>query len=123
MIRRPPRSTLFPYTTLFRSVRVADDLRDLDEVADRRRRADLPLERQRAPWIALGNRPVRPRVDHVVEEDERGGTEPERRDRDEEVDVGEAVGVVGDTARHPLQSDVVHREERQVEADERQPEM
>src|SRR3712207_7773554 len=24
MIRRPPRSTLFPYTTLFRSTRVAD---------------------------------------------------------------------------------------------------
>src|SRR3712207_7384488 len=24
MIRRPPRSTLFPYTTLFRSFRVAD---------------------------------------------------------------------------------------------------
>src|SRR5258707_3008770 len=61
MIRRPPRSTLFPYTTLFRSVRVADDLRDLVEVEDRRRRADLPLERQRAPWIALGNRPVRDR--------------------------------------------------------------
>src|SRR3712207_7617042 len=30
MIRRPPRSTLFPYTTLFRSVReAADYLRDL----------------------------------------------------------------------------------------------
>src|SRR5436853_1632233 len=27
MIRRPPRSTLFPYTTLFRSLRFADDLR------------------------------------------------------------------------------------------------
>src|SRR2546430_17713248 len=26
MIRRPPRSTLFPYTTLFRSVTVATDL-------------------------------------------------------------------------------------------------
>src|SRR3712207_7425352 len=26
MIRRPPRSTLFPYTTLFRSQHVADDL-------------------------------------------------------------------------------------------------
>src|SRR3712207_9440020 len=26
MIRRPPRSTLFPYTTLFRSVRIALDL-------------------------------------------------------------------------------------------------
>src|SRR2546425_6978578 len=25
MIRRPPRSTLFPYTTLFRSVKVVDD--------------------------------------------------------------------------------------------------
>src|SRR5256885_11493888 len=25
MIRRPPRSTLFPYTTLFRSVGVAED--------------------------------------------------------------------------------------------------
>src|SRR5256885_7413418 len=24
MIRRPPRSTLFPYTTLFRSLRIAD---------------------------------------------------------------------------------------------------
>ena len=28
MIRRPPRSTLFPYTTLFRSVRI--NLRDFD---------------------------------------------------------------------------------------------
>src|SRR5256885_6642898 len=26
MIRRPPRSTLFPYTTLFRSRAVADDM-------------------------------------------------------------------------------------------------
>src|SRR5436190_15722791 len=25
MIRRPPRSTLFPYTTLFRSLQLADD--------------------------------------------------------------------------------------------------
>src|SRR2546430_10877932 len=25
MIRRPPRSTLFPYTTLFRSIRVFED--------------------------------------------------------------------------------------------------
>src|SRR2546430_3368872 len=33
MIRRPPRSTLFPYTTLFRSER--------DDVAPRRREADV----------------------------------------------------------------------------------
>src|SRR3712207_7340585 len=26
MIRRPPRSTLFPYTTLFRSIRVTSDI-------------------------------------------------------------------------------------------------
>src|SRR5260221_3448220 len=31
MIRRPPRSTLFPYTTLFRSVRLDPDL-DQDRV-------------------------------------------------------------------------------------------
>src|SRR5256885_6777009 len=30
MIRRPPRSTLFPYTTLFRSVRELKELRDRD---------------------------------------------------------------------------------------------
>src|SRR2546430_13585867 len=28
MIRRPPRSTLFPYTTLFRSVRIDDEKGD-----------------------------------------------------------------------------------------------
>src|SRR2546427_4914573 len=32
MIRRPPRSTLFPYTTLFRS-RARHELRQLDEPA------------------------------------------------------------------------------------------
>src|SRR5689334_24668361 len=31
MIRRPPRSTLFPYTTLFRSAILAKDLRDLNQ--------------------------------------------------------------------------------------------
>src|SRR5258707_15354899 len=30
MIRRPPRSTLFPYTTLFRSAAVTTALRNLD---------------------------------------------------------------------------------------------
>src|SRR5256885_12156146 len=30
MIRRPPRSTLFPYTTLFRSVRGGDLLAQID---------------------------------------------------------------------------------------------
>src|SRR5256885_3973026 len=49
MIRRPPRSTLFPYTTLFRSVRrrdvvgfVARSLRRATDVSD-----DLPLRSDR----------------------------------------------------------------------------
>src|SRR5258708_15594479 len=38
MIRRPPRSTLFPYTTLFRSQRVACSLEgfDDDDAVDRK---------------------------------------------------------------------------------------
>src|SRR5260370_42039641 len=37
MIRRPPRSTLFPYTTLFRSLRVSElcQLRIVDLQSDR----------------------------------------------------------------------------------------
>src|SRR3712207_8201104 len=38
MIRRPPRSTLFPYTTLFRSVGLMQMLMDADEIDP------LPLE-------------------------------------------------------------------------------
>src|SRR3712207_8070177 len=55
MIRRPPRSTLFPYTTLFRSllaVGLARPLRDagglLQEVCRRRR---LRLEGERAVGV------------------------------------------------------------------------
>src|SRR3712207_7072721 len=40
MIRRPPRSTLFPYTTLFRSLVIAAPPRN-DDVAVERRRRDL----------------------------------------------------------------------------------
>src|SRR5256885_5184188 len=41
MIRRPPRSTLFPYTTLFRSQRVAPDVAQLKFLAAK---ADTDLE-------------------------------------------------------------------------------
>src|SRR2546429_6200582 len=62
MIRRPPRSTLFPYTTLFRSLisgkRRVDGLKwnvpDLDQLDDRHRNAigqrddaDVACRRQR----------------------------------------------------------------------------
>src|SRR2546430_8530546 len=42
MIRRPPRSTLFPYTTLFRSVR------ELEEDLQRRAEASRALDGERA---------------------------------------------------------------------------
>src|SRR2546430_16195219 len=58
MIRRPPRSTLFPYTTLFRSVigperdlQVLGKLEVLVEIHDRRRRL---LRRPPAHALAVG---------------------------------------------------------------------
>src|SRR5258707_5975864 len=47
MIRRPPRSTLFPYTTLFRSHR--DDRHDRGERELAGQRADLALARDALP--------------------------------------------------------------------------
>src|SRR2546429_4021996 len=41
MIRRPPRSTLFPYTTLFRSLVCDDSLRDVQSWNFRRARQRL----------------------------------------------------------------------------------
>src|SRR5258708_25976659 len=53
MIRRPPRSTLFPYTTLFRSVLAhvgerpgGDQLLDVDRGADRPRSEEHTSELQ-----------------------------------------------------------------------------
>src|SRR2546426_6133675 len=46
MIRRPPRSTLFPYTTLFRSGRGDDDRRQ--------RRRDRPVEPQADAGVLVG---------------------------------------------------------------------
>src|SRR3712207_8372362 len=49
MIRRPPRSTLFPYTTLFRSGLVgvprAVGIRVVPDLPADRRRFDIPFER------------------------------------------------------------------------------
>src|SRR3712207_6882771 len=43
MIRRPPRSTLFPYTTLFRSPQV-DDRLEAEELVERRQLAAEGVE-------------------------------------------------------------------------------
>src|SRR3712207_5661498 len=54
MIRRPPRSTLFPYTTLFRSILVADDdLRNLLAIEEMLRAPDYDIVTARSGEEAL----------------------------------------------------------------------
>src|SRR3712207_9003371 len=76
MIRRPPRSTLFPYTTLFRSLivplvpvvaapRLAGDVLDAEALA--RRQHDVPLR----PALALGDRRPENRVELVPRKDRK----------------------------------------------------
>src|SRR2546425_8453281 len=55
MIRRPPRSTLFPYTTLFRSLARALARRALP-LPRRSRRARLDLHRSAAEQLRRGAR-------------------------------------------------------------------
>src|SRR5689334_24089591 len=54
MIRRPPRSTLFPYTTLFRSLRPAGGHHRGGHpwLAAREGRAAAPQRGQRGEWLA-----------------------------------------------------------------------
>src|SRR3712207_7005433 len=62
MIRRPPRSTLFPYTTLFRSQRIQSLDRPVQRSPPPRERIAEPL-RRRPPVVA---RPVVERREHVL---------------------------------------------------------
>src|SRR5258705_4358902 len=54
MIRRPPRSTLFPYTTLFRSLHRAD--RDAEHLGNLRILQPVVLRKHEAEPLALGQR-------------------------------------------------------------------
>src|SRR3989454_11701438 len=63
MIRRPPRSTLFPYTTLFRSDE-AVGLAELDATGDDERRQLRALRHLRLP--ALGRVGQGARLERVV---------------------------------------------------------
>src|SRR5256885_8114960 len=68
MIRRPPRSTLFPYTTLFRSLAVRGDL-DLHGVrVGRRLLVALRAAREALPrqLLALDRKSTRLNSSHLV---------------------------------------------------------
>src|SRR5689334_23572235 len=71
MIRRPPRSTLFPYTTLFRSVEgiaahVDLTARKLIDFIDTDRSA--PVSRQNFDLTPDANAPLRPRSEEHTSE-------------------------------------------------------
>src|SRR3989442_11849258 len=74
MIRRPPRSTLFPYTTLFRSYRaplvigrIVDVLTDLHPAVLAHRQDAVILEQRLGARAGL-------RLDHVLEVQDRKST-------------------------------------------------
>src|SRR2546427_9549927 len=54
MIRRPPRSTLFPYTTLFRSQRPRVVLPEWNEADGRRDRLATHVRRRRPAYAERG---------------------------------------------------------------------
>src|SRR2546430_17159542 len=73
MIRRPPRSTLFPYTTLFRS--------PASSVRERRRRDDHGAEEEQDPLHGFGVDDGTQSPEHGVETGgpgERGDDHPEQ---------------------------------------------
>src|SRR5256886_16919283 len=99
MIRRPPRSTLFPYTTLFRSD-LHRPLRLLDEPVHRAVRDDLAVtddEQARAGVLHFG--------EHVRGEDHRA-VPAERADQAPNLDA--LVGV--ETLRRLFQDDQIGSE-------------
>src|SRR3712207_6921844 len=64
MIRRPPRSTLFPYTTLFRSHRAAA----AGDVQPQRPAAAVPRQEDDVPGSVLpGGRPAARSEEHTSE--------------------------------------------------------
>src|SRR5688572_32345308 len=61
MIRRPPRSTLFPYTTLFRSHRLTENAAVMTKVADALAPLYQSLDDSQKHRFAVLSRMTRPR--------------------------------------------------------------
>src|SRR2546422_4413409 len=74
MIRRPPRSTLFPYTTLFRSVRFLRDLQAEKRLADLRERSARYARSPLVPIFNAGFRELASAITDVVGKLDRKST-------------------------------------------------
>src|SRR3712207_7126647 len=78
MIRRPPRSTLFPYTTLFRSLpddrRALDRARQLGNGAAREGEGEQPDDRQRDGGGKRGAQDAVQRAEQATGEQDRKST-------------------------------------------------
>src|SRR2546429_4932293 len=90
MIRRPPRSTLFPYTTLFRSHHADGHAPDRDDRDEREqpRRAPAADVAQGDPGFE-GRRPVVPQVQR---DRERGGGQQDVLERQRSHHSGRSIG-------------------------------
>src|SRR2546425_8652112 len=96
MIRRPPRSTLFPYTTLFRSVQQEKDMRE--KVAGREKK-EVALEADRAEL----SRTIRRKKDELQRLSHL--TEPEAGSALLKAVEKEAQHDAGDLPRHILEEE------------------
>src|SRR3989454_5018648 len=137
MIRRPPRSTLFPYTTLFRSV-PPERLEEPDQVLEEERDSDRRDERDQPGRVA--QRTVRDPLDgdgvqrsrgHAGVQGEQQGEpsgeaveQPDALEAEEELDADEGahdedLGVREvDELEHPVDHRVAQRDQRVHEAED-----
>ena len=111
------------------SIRAAVDGRGaVGEVAVRRGRGSRPLQRVGVPGIGARPAPEEHRTEEVQHNQRLRCHQRERRVGHEavqrhELGVHGRLRVIGDAARHPRQPEDVHREEDEVERDERQNEV
>src|SRR3712207_6856955 len=66
MIRRPPRSTLFPYTTLFRSLPKGRQYSQPADLPEQLENAGVPWAINGMSWTTFRNRPE-PYLDEALE--------------------------------------------------------
>src|SRR5437868_1637796 len=95
-----------------------------ERVVRQRRGQVRPLERVGAlPLLLLGRLSAADRREHVPEEEELREAEEERADARDGVPLMELQRVIRDAARHARETEEVLREESDVEADHREPEV